>query len=185
MILGFYIPAAIALLATVMVVTRANAVHALLYLVVSLMAVAIIFFAVGAPFAAALEVIVYAGAIMVLFIFTVMLLNRGAPELEQERRWIDEAGWAGPVLLALALVVEFGVLLTSGGGFGETGGAVGPVELGEAIFGPYVVIVGLASFLLTAGLIAAYHLGRRARSREELDQEVGSRSRPQEGGERR
>jgi len=176
MIIEFYIPAAVALLATVMVVTRANAVHALLYLVVSLMAVAIIFFAVGAPFAAALEVIVYAGAIMVLFIFTVMLLNRGEPEIDRERRWIREAGWLGPVVLAAILVVEFSVLLADAGGLGETGGAVGPKALGRDLFGPYILGVVLASFLLTAGLIGAFHLGRRVRDRSE---EAGERPRRQ------
>ena len=51
--------------------------HALLYLIVSLLAVAIVFYVLGAPFAAALEVIVYAGAIMVLFVFVMMMLNLG------------------------------------------------------------------------------------------------------------
>ncbi len=181
MILGFYIPAAIAVVATALVVTRANAVHALLYLVVSLMAVAIIFYAVGAPFAAALEVIVYAGAIMVLFVFTVMLLNRGEPETDRERRWMREADWFGPVVLALVLVVEFLALVSGAGALGETGTAVGAKALGEAIFGPYVVVVGLASFLLTAGLIAAYHLGRRPPRVEQTDREAGSSDHP-EGG---
>ena len=61
-----------------MVVTRTNLVHALLYLVVSLFAVAVVFYTLGAPFVAALEVIVYAGAIMMLFVFAVMLLNLSA-----------------------------------------------------------------------------------------------------------
>ena len=55
----FYISAAVAMLATLMVVTRAHAVHALLYLIVSLLAVAMVFFTLGAPFVAALEVVVY------------------------------------------------------------------------------------------------------------------------------
>ncbi len=76
--IAFYLAAAIALIASVRVITNANPVHALLYLVVSLLAVAMIFFALGAPFAAALEMIVYAGAIMVLFVFVVMILNLGA-----------------------------------------------------------------------------------------------------------
>ena len=59
-------------------ITRLNAVHALLYLVVSLLAVAVAFYTMGAPLVAALEVIIYAGAIMVLFIFVVMMLNLGS-----------------------------------------------------------------------------------------------------------
>ena len=71
----FYIAAAIAILSTIMVITRYNMIHALLYLVVSFLAVAIVFYVLGAPFIAALEVIVYAGAIVVLIIFVIMMLN--------------------------------------------------------------------------------------------------------------
>ena len=167
MILGFYIPATVALVATVMVITRANAVHALLYLVVSLMAVAVIFYAAGAPFAAALEVIVYAGAIMVLFIFTVMLLNRGEPEVARQRRWMHRVGWAGPAILAVLLALEFALLVFGAGDLGATTEAVGPKALGRTLFGPYALGVVLTSFLLAAGLIGAFHLGRRSRRRTE------------------
>ena len=77
MLIVFYIAGAVAILATVLMLTRLNAVHALLYLVVSLLAVAVVFYTLGAPFVAALEVIIYAGAIMVLFVFVVMMLNLG------------------------------------------------------------------------------------------------------------
>ena len=73
----FYISAVVAILATLMAISRAHPVHALLYLIVSLLAVALVFFTLGAPFVAALEVITYAGAIMVLFLFVVMMLNLG------------------------------------------------------------------------------------------------------------
>ena len=75
--LAFYIAGAVAVIATLLMLTRANVVHALLYLIVSLLAVAVVFYTLGAPFVAALEVIVYAGAIMVLFVFVVMMLNLG------------------------------------------------------------------------------------------------------------
>ena len=97
---AFYIAALIALVATVMVITRLNAVHALLYLVVSLLAVALCFYTLGAPFVAALEVIIYAGAIMVLFVFVVMILNLGPEQAVQERRWLTPGNWGGPLLLA-------------------------------------------------------------------------------------
>ena len=67
----FYAASAIAIAATLLMLTRLNAVHALLYLIISLIAVAVIFYCLGAPFVAALEVIIYAGAIMVLFVFVV------------------------------------------------------------------------------------------------------------------
>ncbi|MGC1633518.1 MAG: NADH-quinone oxidoreductase subunit J, partial [Gelidibacter sp.] len=68
----FYIAGVLAILSTLMVVVTKNAVHALLYFIVSLLSVSVIFFILGAPFIAALEVIIYAGAIMVLFVFVIM-----------------------------------------------------------------------------------------------------------------
>ncbi len=156
---AFYICALVALLATLGVVTNARPVHALLYLVVSLLAVAGVFFALGAPFAGALEVIVYAGAIMVLFVFVVMMLNLGSETIAQERAWLKPRAWAGPTLLAALLL---GALLRAIAG--ATGGAgateVGPKAVGTALFGPYVLAVELASLLLLGALVAAYHLGR-------------------------
>ena len=75
MVLAFYVSAVIVILATLMVISNHNPMHALLNLIISLVAVAIIFFTFGASFAGAMQVIVYAGAIMVLFVFVVMMLN--------------------------------------------------------------------------------------------------------------
>ncbi len=156
---AFYICALVALLATLGVVTNARPVHALLYLVVSLLAVAGVFFALGAPFAGALEVIVYAGAIMVLFVFVVMMLNLGSETIAQERAWLKPRAWAGPTLLAALLL---GALLRAIAGAPGGAGAteVGPKAVGIALFGPYVLAVELASLLLLGALVAAYHLGR-------------------------
>ena len=106
MIVLFYVAAVVAVFSTVMVITRLNAVYALLYFIVSLFAVALIFFLLGAPFIAALEVIVYAGAIMVLFVFVVMLLNLGQQAVEQERQWLQPGAWVGPSFLATILLLE-------------------------------------------------------------------------------
>ena len=102
----FYIAAVVAVASTLMVITRLNAVHALLYLVVSLLSVGVVFFALGAPFVAVLEVIIYAGAIMVLFVFVVMMLNLGKTAVEQERQWLHPSMWGGPTILLLILLVE-------------------------------------------------------------------------------
>ena len=85
----FYSAALVAVFSTVMVITRLNAVHALLFLIVSLLAVAMVFYLLGAHFAAVLEVIVYAGAIMVLFVFVIMMLNLGKTTVEQEMAWLQ------------------------------------------------------------------------------------------------
>ena len=89
----FYISAAVALAATILAMTRTNAIHALIYLIVSLLAIAVIFFLIGAPFAAALEVVIYAGAIMVLFVFVIMMLNLGEEGDARERKWLEPTIW--------------------------------------------------------------------------------------------
>ena len=84
----FYSTAVIAVVATLLMITRHNAVHALLYLIISSLSMAIIFYLLGAPFAAVLEVIIYAGAVMILFVFVVMMLNLGHRSVEQEAAWM-------------------------------------------------------------------------------------------------
>ncbi|PXC06445.1 NADH-quinone oxidoreductase subunit J, partial [Pseudomonas aeruginosa] len=103
---AFYFAAGVAVLATLRVITNSNPVHALLYLIISLLAISMTFFSLGAPFAGALEIIVYAGAIMVLFVFVVMMLNLGPAVVEQERKWLTPGIWVGPSALALVLLVE-------------------------------------------------------------------------------
>jgi NADH-quinone oxidoreductase subunit J len=155
----FHLASVVALLATAMAITRTDAVHALLYLIVSLLAVAVVFYVFGAPLAAALEVIVYAGAIVVLFVFVVVMLNLGREAAEQERRWLHPRIWIGPGLLAFVLLVELGALFAGDGPMATR--AVPPREVGIVLFGPYLLAVELASLLLLAGIVGAYHLGRR------------------------
>jgi len=71
----FYGLGAIAVAATALAITRRNLVHAIVYLTLSFIATALLFYLLGAPFLAALEVVIYAGAIMVLFLFIVMMLE--------------------------------------------------------------------------------------------------------------
>ncbi len=163
----FYLAGVVAIFATIMMLTRLNAVHALLYLIVSLLAVAIVFFVIGAPFVAALEVIIYAGAIMVLFIFVVMMLNLGRRAIDQESAWLKPGMWAGPVILAAILVGEVAFLVAGRGGPVMGGEVIGPRQVGIALLGPYLIGVELASFLLLAALVGAYHLGRRKPGKSE------------------
>jgi NADH-quinone oxidoreductase subunit J len=158
----FYLSALIAVVATALAITRLHAVHALLFLIVSLLALAIVFFIMGAHFAAALEVIIYAGAIMVLFIFAIMMLSLGKETMEWERQLLKPRIWALPTVLTVVLFAELVYLLTAGHELipGEIK-QVSPVEVGAALFGPYILGVEMAAFLLMAGLVGAYHIGRR------------------------
>lgn len=111
--------------------------------------------------------IVYAGAIMVLFVFVVMMLNLGSAQ-DQEKKWLTPMTWGGPALLSLILLgfLAHGILGVTGGELGLT--EVSAKEVGIALFGPYVLAVELASILLLAGLVTAYHLGREDKSGEVL-----------------
>lgn len=155
----FYIAGAIAVVATILCITRTNAAHALLYLVVSLLAIAVIFYMLGAPLAGALEVIVYAGAIMVLFVFVIMMLNAGQATAEQERLWLSSTAWKGPALLCALLLAQL-LTLISHAGDGMVESHISAKQVGVLLYGPYLLAVELASMLLLAGLVGAYHLGR-------------------------
>lgn len=161
MTIVFYIAGAVAIAATILMLTQVHAVHALLYLIVSLLAIAVIFYDFGAPFVAALEVIVYAGAIMVLFVFVVMLLNLGEQAARAERALLTPSMWIGPSALAAILLAQFVWMLMRGSIPPAAGTVVDASEVGMALFGRYVIGVELASMLLLGGLVGAYHLGWR------------------------
>jgi NADH-quinone oxidoreductase subunit J len=158
---AFYIAGALAIISTALTITRLNAVHALLYLTVSLLAVAVAFYTMGAPLVAALEVIVYAGAIMVLFVFVVMMLNLGRRAVESERQLLKGKIWVGPAILSALLIVEVVYVIACAKVSGlPPGSGLEPKQVGIALYGPYLVGVELASMLLLGALVGACHLGR-------------------------
>ena len=163
---AFYICGLIAILATLRVVTHTNPVHALLYLIISLLAIAGVFFSLGAYFAGALEIIVYAGAIMVLFVFVVMMLNMGNATMKQERDWLQPSLWIGPGIVSLLLLVVMVYAILTANDQGIDGTVIDAKAVGISLFGPYVLAVELASMLLLAGLVVAFHVGREERQGE-------------------
>lgn len=155
---AFYIASIIAIFATVMVITRLIAVHALLYLIISLLAVSVLFFLLGAPFIAALEVIIYAGAIMVLFVFVIMMLNLGNESRRKE--WLSAKTWIIPGILSAILLAEIVYVLMNSTAQVEGLLVIDPAEIGLSLFGPYVLAVELAAMVLMAAIIGAYHIGK-------------------------
>ena len=166
--IAFYLAGAVAVLATVLAITRLVAVHALLYLIVSLLAVAVDFYIMGAPLLAALEVIIYAGAIVVLFIFVVMMLNLGTQARETERLWLTGRAWIGPAILSALLLAELIYLILRPPLLGSLSGVTSPKQIAIALYGPYVLGVELASMLLLGALVGACHLGRSSLSETEV-----------------
>lgn len=159
--LTFYIASAVAILSTIMVITRFNLIHALLYLVVSFLAVAVVFFTLGAPFMAALEVIVYAGAIVVLIIFVIMMLNLTHEDVQREKDWLKPSLWVGPAILSAVLLAELVYIVTAVEAPATATVAVPAKAVGLALYGPYILGVQLCGILLMAGIVGAYHLGRQ------------------------
>ena len=156
--LFFYIAAVIAILSTIMAITGRNAIHSLLFLILSLLAVSVMFYLLDAPFIAALEVIIYAGAIMVLFIFVTMMLNIGL-EKKQEKRWLNPRMWLIPSILAAILFVDLMLAVRTMETVVEINQIIEPKQVGISLFSTYLLAVEIAAILLMAGVIGAFHLG--------------------------
>lgn len=165
MTIAFWIAALVAVVATALAVTRANAVHALLHLIVSLLAVAVLYALLGAPLAAALEVVVYAGAIVVLFVFVVALLAQTPDDLAHERALLQPRAWVVPTILSAVLALELAWVGLAGAGSAGAPVPVGPKAVGVALYGRYIVAVEAASFLLLTGVVGAWYVGRGFRER--------------------
>ena len=163
MTLLFYISSLIAILATVMVITRHRPIHALLYLVVSFMAAAMIFLSLGAPFGAALEIILYAAAIVVLLIFVVMMLNLGSETAKQEKEWLKPKVWMGPSILSLLLLAELVYLLIKSAPEATNITVVDAKQVSLSLYREYIIAVELAGFLLMAGIVGAAHIGKHTK----------------------
>lgn len=161
-LVGFYALAAVAIFASLRVIIHANPVHAILAMIVSLLAVAGIFFILGAPFAGALEIIVYAGAILVLFVFVIMMLNLGMVNEAHEELWLDANTWAVPtgltVIIAVVLYAMIGLNHDDAAMIGGT--TVSAKAVGSVLFTKYMMLVEVAALLLLGALVAAYHLGK-------------------------
>lgn len=170
---GFYSLAAVAIFASLRVVTQANPVHAILSMIVSLLAIAGIFFILGAPFAGALEIVVYAGAIMVLFVFVIMMLNLGMSNDEREEKWLDAGSWAIPTgLTIIVAVVLYSMIGLNHDEAAMVGGTtVSAKAVGTVLFTKYVMLIEVAALLLLAALVAAYHLGKETVNDERIEKD--------------
>lgn len=154
----FYILAAVTLIGTLCAITAKQAVRAIVYLVTSFFALALIFYLLGAPLVAAFEVIIYAGAIMVLFLFVIMMLELGTPEKLPRPRPSD--WW--PALLLVGAVVGSVVVLCAR----QPAAVPGFVQItvrqfSQTLFQQYGVAVEVISMQLLFALVGALYLGRR------------------------
>ena len=154
----FLILAAVMILATLLAITEKQPVHAIVYLVTSFFALAAIFYLLAAPLVAMFEVIIYAGAVMVLFMFVIMMLDLGHPDEAKRPPFLI---WALPLVLTavvLSSVVSAATLRSLHGGSGVE---ISIKEFATALFGGYGVAIEIISMQLLFAVVGALYLGRK------------------------
>jgi NADH-quinone oxidoreductase subunit J len=167
--LFFYLFAAIAVVASLLVIAQRSPIYSVLLLIASFGALSGLYVLLDAPFVAVIQIIVYAGAIMVLFLFVVMLLNAPHEDTEEDlERGVRRGGSAGVrvfgAVLALALAVELLWALTAGGGESGpfAGGSVASVgAIGRTLFTDYAFPFEVTSVLNLVAMVGAVVLARR------------------------
>ena len=155
----FYILAATAVIATLLAITEKHPVHAILFLVTSLFSMAVIFYLLMAPLVAAFEVILYAGAIMVLFLFVIMMLDLGHPEKGLGPGWRE---WLSALLLSAVSIASLVTVIISR--HAVTAASVDMPTIREAavsLFREHGLAVELISLQLLFALVGALYLGRQ------------------------
>ena len=167
----FYLFAAVAVLASLLVIAQRNPIHSVLLLIASFGALSGLYVLLDAPFVAVIQIIVYAGAIMVLFLFVVMLLNAPQEDTEFDER-VHPLLRPGPMrlgaALAVALLVELWWVVGRGGESGVfPGGSVASVAaIGRLLFTEYAFPFEVTSILILVAMIGAVVLARRDDPRE-------------------
>jgi NADH-quinone oxidoreductase subunit J len=164
-ILIFSILAVVSVVCSVMVISQKGAVASALFLIATMVSIAILFLLLNAPFLAAIQIIVYAGAIMVLFIFVIMLLNLRKDEFGPERR---KAQRFFAILFVFLLVIGI-ITVIEMGVFGskpeetviEAAVPAGVEPLAQLLFTKYLFPFELASILLLVAIVGAIVMAKR------------------------
>ena len=154
----FYVLAAVILVTTGLAITRRNLVHAVVYLVFSFFGSAMMFYLFGAPLLAVLEVIIYAGAIMILFLFIIIMVKA-----ETSEKWLFPVQqWLPIALIAVVYFIVGAVIVSSAPGsrFMLEVALAKPKAFGEYLFQRHWLAIEIVSLLLLIALVGALYLGR-------------------------
>jgi NADH-quinone oxidoreductase subunit J len=155
----FYVLAAVILVTTGIAITRRNLVHAVVYLVFSFFGSAMMFYLFGAPLLAVLEVIIYAGAIMILFLFIIMMVR---VEASRERMFPIQQ-WLPIAMIGLLYMIIGAVIVSSapGADVDLVIALAEPKAFGEYLFQRHWLSIEIVSLLLLVALVGALYLGRK------------------------
>ena len=164
-ILIFSILAVVAVVCSILVISQKSAVASALFLIATMVSLAILFLMLNAPFLAAIQIIVYAGAIMVLFLFVIMLLNLRRDEFGPEKRKAQRFFailFVFLLLIGIATIIEVGVFgFKSTEVVSEATAPAGVEPLAQLLFTKYLLPFELASILLLVAIVGAIVMAKR------------------------
>ncbi len=160
----FFAFAAISVAGAVLLILAREPIHSALALILVMVALAALYLLLGAEFIAAVQIIVYAGAVMVLFVFVIMLLNAG---VEERTNWSKIATWAG-IPLGFFLLLELGHVVghsaagaAIANGSAATSTAVSTPELSKLLFTDYLFPFEATSILILIAILGAMILAKK------------------------
>ena len=166
----FVAAGSLSLFSSLMMITRRNPIHSALWLIVTFCSLAVIYLTLGAQFIAVAQVIVYAGAIMMLILFVIMLIHL---EKETSEPGKFSSGKAVAAFVTILLFLEMGVVFISYKMTGQIGASDHAVRqgsdvkaVGSLLYGQYLFPFEIASILLLVGIIGAVVLAKRGGEQE-------------------
>lgn len=158
----FYFLSALAIGSAILVVISRSPVYSVLWLIVTFFAISGHYILMNAQFLGIVNLIVYAGAIMVLFLFVVMLMNLNTESKPQKGKWLRLAGTVAGGCLLLVLVAALKNTEVKGMGTQLGTGEIGLItQLGKALFTDYVVPFEISSILFLSAMVGAVVIGKK------------------------
>ena len=163
-VISFFVFAAVAVAGALLLIVAREPIHSALSLILVMIALAALYLLLGAPFIAAVQIIVYAGAVMVLFVFVIMLLNAGA---EERTNWSKVAPWLGyPLGIILLLELLYvGAHSTAGlavaNGAGAPAAAASTADLSKQLFTTFLFPFEATSILILIAILGAMILAKK------------------------
>ncbi len=158
----FYFLSALAIGSALLVILSKNPVFSVLWLIVTFFAISGHYIMLNAQFLGIVNLIVYAGAIMVLFLFVIMLMNLNADMEPQKNKWLRFAGVVAGGCLMLVIVAALKDTEVKGMTAEINSGSIGLIEnLGKTLFTDYVIPFEISSILFLSAMVGAMVLGKR------------------------
>jgi len=160
--------AVVILVSAVLMITRKNPVHSVMFMLLLFFHIAGVFVLLNAEFLAAVQLIVYAGAILILYLFVVMLLNvdRESSSARANRFWPWIVAFGVLIACEVILLISRGTFPAEAGQSMRLSSGNGVMQLGELLYQKYLVPFEIASIILLVGLVGAVMLAKKIRSNE-------------------